>query len=1435
MATQSIDSNVRKKIFNIPLEQSVQKFSEPVSNVPTLTNSSIKDINNKLATKPMLITKTELEGLGMDIKLVGFDPLVGLIQSKDKTFSCRLLNWVEPYVIKGFTKTLFYTEVNTELKVGDRVFIVNGTYDSDALIEKNKYKKGRDGYKILLVDNCKIVLDIDYTGVSPYTPSKDDDFIKVYYIRNEEEFLHANRAVTTRGGLFEYKFGYYQNNIAYIDSDYSPRQGWGLNSGLTGSPGFYVRDNSGNWTNITTSFNSGTYSYALSPTYSNVDRVKIMNANFTYLGKEYREGYVYKWNVGPVISEWIVDVNYFRPYIAKGNFRDGNFRGTWNGGLYGQYKTKINWHGDESVWNIGTLINTIWKKGTFKTLYTASQSYFASFDEFGLPYQKVNSPNNAGRGYNFIYDSIIEQSIIENGSFYRTKFGTQSTATFSVVENEILGYNVPYVNNINKAFFNDCEFNNSYLKESELKNTKSNNSKFEKTKSINSYFNNSVFKNSSYNSDNLIKIHAYDELTASETILNGFTFSSSNSIDQKVFKFYIDKSGYERLRTGDVFYIKGLKINNLSKDVINFFDKKFKIGSWTEFTEENSGLNILGKRGYEYSAFLSTPEENKYRFNSATGSFGSNGIRNYTEVNIQNPNNLHYSLDVWVSRFDTSSIITNENLDFNYNSSTFTYSVSNIIDISKAFIVDSDFDSGLIVNSDWNSGSHIELNNDNNITIPSIEGGSYSLSIDSNLYITATTSYDVNYKESYLFNVGDVVFLDSVDFNDGSNIYRIPDAYKIVSNTNGVYKLQEIGTYSQIISLSASNGYFYTDKAENRYGHIKKLKISKSNIKSGFLRRTYLSGSIIQNLEYDYFDKDFNNLEKVRNLVVSDSIFSNNENILSNATYINSFFVNGSDSWNSGIVQNSIWNGPTFSKGTIRDTRWIDGVFNSGTFYNSRTFNGSATTSIPFYYSENINSYYRKGSLPNNRNSWQNGQFLNGEFLKSDWESGTFSNGRFYYSKWYDGIYSNGLIGSNQISTTDTHFYNGTISYATVENATIYSTDINLNPSGYLTQSILWKNGLFLNGLFGSDITQGVSHSSTWENGSFNGGQFITNAKWKNGIFNGGKFLSSYGWSISESPNQSDYGWENGTFNGGEFGNANGLTNSIWYTGDFNGGIFKGRVWNNGVFLYGEFQGSGGVPVSGLTCANANTFVDSYTYSYWGKWRSGMFTNTKDKFIKDKKFFTTIEKAKTLEKVNMPPKKAKFTNALWLSGTFSHTSGEMNSSVWLDGVFERGKFINSSFNPYVRRDGAATQSFNINDDTCYWQNGDLEQSDFYISRWKNGNFILGTATGMIWENGIASYMNAFNVFWENGKWRNGNWYGSSFEFDGTVDDNYVYSILKRGMSWSGTSSCHVWNIFLVPGGDEVTIKSAVAFNSWGGANGWSTDYYDPFAPVLITG
>ena len=118
-----------------------------------------------IITKPLLVSDAEYKDLGLNINLVGYDSFNQISENTKKYVSPRLINWVEPYEVSGIKKTLFYTEVNSNLQVGDKVFIINGNYDNNSLIKKDKYKRGRDGYKVLKVENCKIVLDIDYTGV----------------------------------------------------------------------------------------------------------------------------------------------------------------------------------------------------------------------------------------------------------------------------------------------------------------------------------------------------------------------------------------------------------------------------------------------------------------------------------------------------------------------------------------------------------------------------------------------------------------------------------------------------------------------------------------------------------------------------------------------------------------------------------------------------------------------------------------------------------------------------------------------------------------------------------------------------------------------------------------------------------------------------------------------------------------------------------------------------------------------------------------------------------------------------------------------------------------------------------------------------------------------------------------------------------------------
>ena len=1993
-----------------------------------------------IATKPYLITEADYREVGQNITLVGEDELAKKIDSASGYASPMLMSWVEPYPVSGENMTMFYTEVSSGMSAGDKVFIIGGPYDSAKLVEKDKYKKGRDGYNVLKVDGCKIALDIPFTGEMPYREDPIDDFIKVYHIDSRDAFVAANRQLTTRDGIVSSKFGYGQNSIAFFAKSFGPIEEWGRNGGVSGAPGFFVREEDSYvgsvsmkeyWNNISDSLiYLGSFSVAESATHKNNGRMMIMNSSFEYGGMEFREGTAYKWDAKK--NRWIADVDYCRPVISRSTFRSGRFDGKFNAGSFGTMEKQISWKGT-GTWKGGTLINARWESGTMQSAITSSSTMRAEKDQYGIPFQKPVGANNDGFGFNFVIGSEIENSIIQNGNFYKTSFNGSGTA--SVVESHLLGTTQSHDNRIEKAFFDTCEFRRTSVLSGEIKNARSFDSRFENVKSVNSYFVRSVLKDSTYIGDGVIKVLGYDEWNMSEyRSRTSGTYSYINSPNSKIYKFYISKESFQRLKSKDSFYIKGIKVKDQPSDILlNFFDSKFSISSWSAYFDDlNTGdpsltkapADSFYKRGYEISAFLSTPEENSYVIGSFEDEFldpsGINRKRIGTGIVSENANK-GYSIDIVASRHDifnksvdlesSSDRLAPIPRDFDYSSDIAPGTASmpeylgKYIDFSSAYIIDADFASGIVETSDWNSGYHINQNNDlalcgptstgiysisfdegadrivvdttykedfwehgmdgalekgdivfiggldydnrgmvlsatlvatgsgyattnssepatladvsisgitmsysgsgyvtddmahassktgsgsglkldikampigsvisityseasvalggsysvgyssnipgysglgpiptasfvssivvdsdgkitgtigatytvfgppitvgpseafanavfvdgpssigsgllvkystlangsissisihdpgigyKNGQIFSVEGGSATFSIESTSrgeiysysivdpgqdyrigdiveipvpyrpnfsFESATASFEVlsitvskydakgaafaitagldgeiialtmslpgrEYREGEIFSVvgGNLDAMVRIDSVTGS-ISRLPEAYRVEENRNGKIALSEVGTQSVIAGLTGG-GIFYTESASNRWNHMSRSKIDRTKIKSGIFRRPYITNSLIKNSEYSSSDKNFQNADMLKSLVVSDALFCSNGNILSSATYIYSNLCGGSDLWNDGIAYMSVLSGMTFSSGTVKSSAWLSGSFTGGTFYSSKSFDAKPSPIERNYLSDSLWLYYKSGEVSasapiyNGRYAWHDGSFTGGEFYKSDWDSGTFSGGLFHDSKFYSGSITGGIIGTKAVSAEDTRIYNGKIFDATVNNAYVYSEDTSYE--GLSSSSIEWMNGVFNGGVFGSNnakimgwtessvrysanlsalpikdfkitiaaasvpstltdpmpqdfeidvqvtlkhtyigdliinlmapngkiinlkkkysggsndnmvdsvftsdpdspsidiwtapytgtfkmerlLGQGVYynlqgnsikgayvppkkdlapikgyassvpssaydgdrylvvatasdpawapgqtlfassfidkivewdskayegaggwiypqvadggqidlpdpgdrvmtqsgetliffgstwvksyHSNTtsigdllntdrtvigswkllvmddagidtgfvddfyisfryrdsylirqykndavWRDGIFNGGQFVDLGVWKSGKFNGGKFISTYGWEssgdyIKSNAPKEDYTWQGGDFNGGEFGNGSLGANSTWYTGAFSGGTFKGRLWNDGIFIYGEFKGGSTLPaIGGAKSANAQAFVDQFRKGiYRGLWRKGVVSEKKEEFVKDQAFSKEQTRAaKPVEK----DRKATFDSMLWMSGVFGHQTGEMSNSVWMDGLFRNGKMKSSSFNPYVKRMGDSREF--SKDDSCIWENGTFEEGEFFYSKWMQGRFISGTATGMIWKDGITSYMNANNVFWESGLWKNGNWNGSSFEYTGEVQDGFARDILNRGIEWSGTSSCHIWNLF----------------------------------------
>ena len=1539
--------------------------------------------------------------------LVGYNLLednINLSSNNNSYSSPRLLNWTAPYPINGVNKTLFYTEVNTNFTVGDRVFIINGNYDSNNLISIDKYKKGRDGYSVLFVDKCRIVLDINYNGILPFNDN-EENFIKIWKVNSREDFISFSRQLTTKDKSLNFKFQDGLGHVIYtdkiydkvyteIDSNNNYITGWGVNLGVNGSvPGFFVKNTFNYWKNITNElFYYGTY-------YPN-KKIKIMNGDIVFNGFTLRDGDVYEWTKGKTSSYWTLSKESLEPIITKSNFRGGQFKGVFNSGVFGGNTKKLSWD-PNYTFNGGTIYNSNFK-GVINSNISINESWKATLKE-GKPYEQLNVLNNGGYGYNYIINSELSESNIINANLIGLKIGNFDSTFVKnnpVLENHIIGKTQSYSNNtIESANFENCIFSTIELDNCTLLNSRVYNSKITNGNIVNSQISSSVIKDSIYTTQDSIKVLYYDEWNIS--VNNFISLTDSNiystysiySIAQlntstenktrtthKIYKFYIDKTSYQKVKHGEYFYIKGVTYKDSPKILVNFFDKKFKIGTWTEYIDDFKN-NDFYKRGFEITSYLSTPSDNSYIINSFTGTKPIVGKSIYIQSNktFTNKYSDYYSIDVVISLSDLNGL-TYSYLDFNYSSSV-TQSGNRTflldkIDISNAYIIDANFESGLFENSDWNSGNHINYNNDN--LISNLNGtGTYSFILDQNLNRLEVT-LPKNSISEFELELDEVVYLNSVDHILNGVVTRLGDTFKVEKIEGKKITLSELNT-STLNPLISKNSQFKTDKSENRWNYLSKTKFFKSKIKSGLFKRSYFNNSLIKNDEYNSNDRDFENINKIKSLIISDSIFSKTKNILSKATYINTFFINNDDILEDLIIYNSYLNDVVFSKGIVKESFWKNGIFNGGLFYNSKSFDGMSSLKYPNYNTMRLKSYFRIGSGDNNRWSWSDGTFNGGEFYKSDWENGVFTGGLFNYSKFYNGTFSGGILGDKYGSSNDTLVYNGDILYTTVNNANLFSNDV--SHSKNTPSTINWYNGVFNNGLFGSyaDISySSIPYSSTititknknediigtfsftninidtdyeikldlyldvpgqndtrlllvnlkgpngkiinikgynegfnnitamtfsssdiyphisqfsqsknnnivrmskninstpfrspnfksnisnikeaynenpngdwviiigsgiekdysytgikctlkitisklnnlviknksiWHNGEFNGGEFLNYSKWKNGIFNGGIFTSTLGWTQSgkyydNSRIIDDYTWENGIFNDGEFGNKSIYSNSTWYNGVFNGGQFRGKLWNNGVFLYGNFIGSsihsahGNLDILKFNLSNASKFTNSFKKNFYGLWVNGIVSNDRQKYVlnSDNSVFRKWNNS-------------NLQNFLWRDGIFNHEDSIIDNSVWLSGTFSNGTFINSSFNPYVDRstktnneDYKFTPDINPTSttfiDNSVWENGVLMDSDFYVSKWYNGTFINGNAFSMVFLGGVSKFMNAYNVIWEGGKWENGNWYGSNLSYSGTYNNNFIYSILRRGLKNYGENlsdnMIHIWNLF----------------------------------------
>jgi hypothetical protein len=1296
----------------------------------------------------------------------------------NKFYSSKLLNYVESVEIAGFRKTVFYTEYNTNFNVGDRVFIVNGNYDSNNFILQDKYTKYTDGYRVLGCDGCRLIIDLDYTGDLPYIQNSINSSIKVYHVRNQREFDYLNsirinqNAITftfnstlytianTRLSKFAGNiYGTGNNSTAILFSDsilYVPQILLGSsnflnrNSGVPTSgfsQGFYVRNDLAaipTWVNITNEVLNNRV-IIVNPSYSDVEKkLYIKDEDFILNSIEFKKNNVYTFDS----NNWEINLRYRKPYISRLNFRFGRFSGKHQDGIFGTNLKKNNWN--SATWNSGSIVNTNWNSGSLNSKSSAGeQLYFSTFSPENLtPVQTLDFTNNRGFGLNFLEDCNILTGEIKNGNFENCNIGIGTT--YSALD-IYFGLSYSFPTKIN-GLFRKCDIDNVISTNSKIVNSRVFNSNLKSTNLVNSQ----IYKSSAYES-------VFDD-EEGITVLSSDLWAYNTDPTQTdtirgILKLYISDSDAEKILDTDAFYLtrinKGLFLTSLSGDdkIKLPIETKYILDIYNDFELENERVivTVNSKNDNRISCFVNQ-SSNNFRT-----TFGENTGFNFASIDIES------RVFAWYNRRPVNSSIgpNSQQLVPTYIGGKLTQeqfeSINNFLTFT--YIRNSDFKSGYFDKSFWKSGAkinykhHVIPNNNGNLNVGGFGNDILSITLNPD-----RLSYQNIFGEDLL--IDDTVWLDDIDevpVGTGP-IKSIAGRYRVINIINDPL-YERIFLKSLDGLLFSSFAFYKTIGAENQnYVSLSTFRISKSTIKSGLLVRTSLKDSTTTNDEFDNTDKilDITNIERLRLINI---LFKNSNNKI-NAGYVHkSHFIN--DIWNNGIIFNSVWNTGTFSNGIFNSGYWIMGNFKSGSFINSKDI-----TSTTQSYDTNQSTLYR---------TWLTGTFDSGEFFNSTWMNGTFNNGRFYNSEWFAGTWNNGILGSNTLQISDTKMaysaplpQSGTVSYwnnGSVENGI-------LGGSG----SILWKTGKFNDGEFTS-FGSSNTNQSIWYDGEFNNGKFSGLARWKNGKFFKGKFHSYYGYTYSRAINPStystSYGWENGKFLGGEFGNASTGTNSVWYDGQFSGNTFQGRFWYKGLFIKGEFLGSG----SGSTIYNTRSaqapwnltseynFAQSFTNSYYGLWYSGVVSDNPKNIRTEERVFTELVRKSEEIRVENP---VLFSNSLWLDGTFSHKSGVFQNSLWLKGFFYDGTFDSSIFNPYVDRTFNAnpTPSF-ASTQSCIWYNGKFDSTlgtgSFFISDWMTGTFNKGFMSGATWRKGVWNYGFADNILWLDGLWRNGNWNGAPFD------------------------------------------------------------------------
>ena len=1251
----------------------------------------------------------------------------------NKFYTSKLLNYVEPAVYDGIQKTAFYTELSTNFVAGDRVYILNGFYDSDDYIQKDKYTKFTDGYRVLDVNGCRIVLNLDYTGQIPYVDYNQEDLIFVHNITSQERFNYINtltiglsysEAISTSKSQKLYssfsgqrdsnKIDIYGGNIIFIptgltfsaESDLIILSTGVVSGGLEGR--FLVKSTSGtSWSDITPEFLSNQLRISnqlINPKLlTGNKKIVIIGEDFTYKNFTFRERCVYKYSTEK--STWIFDKSYKQPIISKMNFRSGLFKGAHQDGIFGSYDKAVNWN--NAIWNSGFFVNSNWIRGSMNSKSVKGTKNFVaklSIDTSGnrIALQNADISNNKGFGYNYTIDSTIRESTITNGNFENSNIGiSYSTTSIDNYYNNTGTHSVF----ITGGNFNFCDVDSTSIGKSTINDSIIKNSVLRKSRSINNQIIDSVASGVDYSSEGGLEILGADLYS----YYNSTNTSTTDYTDVRgVLKLFISDRDFLRMEKGDSFYLekvnKELFLGSLTSDekILLPIETRYLLDYYMDF-EKSSDL---------ISVSLKSKNENRYKYYTKLTQ-----VTNYIDVYYPAFNDTDYwlnptptgtnpftspdTLQIWNSDFQPYSV--DEVVLFTTNGLTKLYyylgdnstgpgntGTPLITDPTDATQVGPGigglwwFDAG-VYKGEWNPNQDINPSeNDVYFYSDTPSGENYIIRRTSNVGSGYRTISNVQSSET---KEGRSLFLEDSGFN-ACSIDLDSTLFGFYENSNG----QRIYTGTANSGLSGIPIDSINDAFLNTY-------IKPSDFRSGlFIDSKWLSGYNI-----NYF----------QNVIRKDGIYNldmsyDAPNTLKVGIQNKPFDVRFAKSGYDIKKDDYVWlNGVVYQNGN--DTVNLSGrylVSKNPVIYSDRIEHTIVSTGLSF-------SILNNDPVTFSVLGAEDANYVT--LSKFSIEKSTIISGLFRRTHFNNSFFSN-----QQFDNTDTTF--NPLNTNLLRFANIISSNNNLS----------FEDGVHYNShIVDPKFINGIVHESIWNGGTFSLGIF-SSGFWKSGTFLNGKFLNSRS-VVSESVSYNDVklykNWFGGKFELGEF------YNSVWLDGIFNNGLFwnsdfYGGIWNNGIL------GSSKIPMSnttfgkharliedpqtlvgvGGTCAiwnngavdNALMGGDGIVYWYNGRFNAGEFTSNGSDPTKE---------------------------SIWFNGEFNG-SKITNLARWKNGTFNNGKFLS-----YYGWDKVGPTTSSVNPSDYSWEYGKFQNGEFGYkgmtanSVWYDGQFLNGSFQGRFWNNG----------------------------------------------------------------------------------------------------